>query len=69
LGPEELIEFGIDSHIGGLHEFGDELSYPLDGGGCFAFELCFVGQSVDVDGGVDGCFGETFAFLLLGHYH
>jgi hypothetical protein len=69
LGPEELVEFGIDSDIVSLHHLGDQAFDLPDSSGCFLFELYSVNELVNIDGCIDSSLGEPFSFLFLTHYH
>ena len=69
LWPDELVELGIDAHIGSAHQLGDPLPDGLDSLGSLFLELGAVGQFVNVDGGVDGSFGEPGSLLFLYHNH
>ncbi len=67
LAPDELVEFGVDADVGGAHKFGDPLLDLSDGAGSLVLELLAMGQLMDVDGGVDGGFGEASPLLFLYH--
>lgn len=69
LRPDELIEFRINSDIGGTHKFSNQVSDLLQSFGGFSFELSFVGEFVDVDGGIDSSLGKTCSCLFLDHNH
>ena len=67
LRPDELVQLGIDSNIGGPHEFGDPLPDLVECLGRLSFELGAVRQFVDVDGGINSGLGESCPCFLLGH--
>jgi hypothetical protein len=65
--PDELVELRVDADVGSAHHGGDQLLDFGDGSGGFALELGAVSQFVDVDGGVDGSFGESSPLFFLDH--
>lgn len=67
LSPDELVELGVDPHVGGSHHLGDQSFDLLDGGGGLLLEGGLVGQFVDVDGCIDCGFGQAGSLLFLHH--
>lgn len=67
LGPDELVEFGVDSDIGSAHHLGNPFLDFIDGFGSLALELGAMGQLVDVDGCIDGCLGQSCSLFFLHH--
>ena len=65
--PDELVEFGVDSDIFGLHHLGDEGLDGLDGAGSLVLEGFAVSQFVNIEGGVDGSFGKSGSLFFLDH--
>ena len=67
LGPDELVQFGVDSHVFGFHHFVDQLFDLFHSGGGFVFEGGSVCQLVDVDGGIDSGFGQAGSLFFFAH--
>jgi hypothetical protein len=65
VGPDELVELGVDSHIGGSHELGHQFSDFRQSTGSFLLELNAVGQLVQVDSRIDRALVQSLLFFVL----